>query len=257
MRCAHGEQSGTTRHDLLIRHSSVAFDLTITPLWGTLTSGGALHVVRSSPGATHPALGPIRRHRGGLSPHGSAGTSSRQIRLPDAPMSSSRSRQSMICHVRGRGIDGLEGAVDDVGDATSAGAAKKRANPPRHSPWYLREESRGLTQDLLLLAEDLVLTAQPGQFVLLGAGQAVGAAAVIEVGLAHPDTDRLRGGLKLLGEFLRRPSRAPVPPSAGETPADGCSAQWTPSFGNQGSPEIRCPPNRVNSTAPNPSPLDP
>ncbi|MFD1935529.1 group II intron maturase-specific domain-containing protein [Nonomuraea mangrovi] len=32
-----------------------------------------------------------------------------------------------------------------------------------------------------------------------------------------------------------------------QSPADGCSAQQTPSSGNQGSPEIRRPPNRVNS----------
>lgn len=52
-----------------------------------------------------------------------------------------------------------------------------------------------LTQDLLLLAT------RPCQLSLLFAGHTV-TTALIDIGLAHPSTDRLHGGLELLGKLL-------------------------------------------------------
>jgi hypothetical protein len=60
------------------------------------------------------------------------------------------------------------------------------------------EENRGLVQDLALLAQLPDLTAQPTQLVALGGGEAVGAPAGVQVGLADPLADRGLGQVQLL-----------------------------------------------------------
>src|SRR5437867_3237301 len=68
----------------------------------------------------------------------------------------------------------------------------------------LREPGRGFFQDLPLFTQRPVLATQLAQLFALLARQSVLATAVIEIGLADPVPDRLRGGLERLGQCLGR-----------------------------------------------------
>src|SRR6516162_4981926 len=70
------------------------------------------------------------------------------------------------------------------------------------------EPGRCLCQDIVLLAQLPVLTAQTGQLLTLGAGRAVLSAAFITIGLSHPVPDRLGGRFELPRQRLRGAPRS-------------------------------------------------
>ena len=59
-------------------------------------------------------------------------------------------------------------------------------------------------QDIALLAQLVVLTAEPAQFLALGRGQTLTTNATITTGLTYPVPDRLRGRLELSRQLLGR-----------------------------------------------------
>src|SRR5712691_11833690 len=72
----------------------------------------------------------------------------------------------------------------------------------------LREPGRGFFQDLPLFTKRAVLATEMDQLGAFLGRQPVGALAFVEIGLAHPVPDRLRSGLELPGQLLRRVARA-------------------------------------------------
>src|SRR3990172_9049978 len=56
------------------------------------------------------------------------------------------------------------------------------------------EEDRGFSEDLPLFPQDAVLAAQAAQFLALGGGQAIAAAAGVEISLLDPVAQRLVKG---------------------------------------------------------------
>jgi hypothetical protein len=63
---------------------------------------------------------------------------------------------------------------------------------------------RGLPEDLALLTELSVLTAQPAQLLTLDRGEAVVASAGIQVGAFDPLADRGLGQVEFLGDLADR-----------------------------------------------------
>ena len=115
---------------------------------------------------------------------------------------------------------------------------------------FPREEGRGFSQHLALLAQDAVLAAELRELLALVASHA-GSAAEIDLSLLDPVAERLLGA----AEILRDPGRSARPMSArarsprGETPADtavGCGALELLSRTLRG-PVVKCPRNRGKS----------
>src|SRR5262245_22560188 len=79
-----------------------------------------------------------------------------------------------------------------------------------------RELRRGFFQDLPLLAEDPVLTAQPSQFLLLVTGQPITALAFIQICLLEPQPEGLGGHAEILRNLrMGFPTRSGQPDRLG------------------------------------------